>query len=431
MANENKIAIDVKKVRKDFPILKTKVNNHNLIYFDNAATTQKPESVIEAESNYYRTINSNVHRGVHQLSQLATKEYDNAHSNIADFIGAKSNEIVFTSGTTESINQIAFMLIDYLKNQKQMDLSKCNIVTTEMEHHSNFLIWQKMCEKFNIEFRVIPMNKEYNIDLENAYKLIDENTIIVACSHMSNLTGSILPIKELSKVAKEKNKESIIIVDGAQYVAHSKVDVKELDIDFYAFSGHKLYGPTGIGFYYAKSNVLEKLTPHFLGGGIVNDVSIDSHELIKNNLKFECGTPKIAQAFSMVEAINYLNKLDMNSIENYELELTQHLINELKKVDSIRIIGPEQIFNENNQLIRGSLVSFVVEGVDAFDIGEYLNQFGIAIRIGMHCAQPLLKKINITGTLRVSLSFYNTKEEIDFFITKLKKGMELFKKWTH
>lgn len=412
---------DVEKVRKDFPILSVKVNDHNLIYFDNAATTQKPECVIDAESNYYKNFNSNVHRGVHKLSQIATSEYEKSHEVVASFIGANPNEIVFTSGTTESINQIAYMLIEKLIEEKgHENLKKYNIVTSEVEHHSNFLIWQEICKKYEMEFRVIPMNNDYSINIDQAKKMIDENTYIVASSHMSNLTGTIIPIKELIQLTKEKKCYSVI--DGAQFIAHSKLNVKELDADFYAFSAHKLYGPTGLGFYYAKTEILNNLKPHYFGGGIVNKVDLNGHELISNNFKFESGTPKIAQAVAMIEAIIYLEKIGLENIEKYELELTKYCLEKIKKINGIKVIGSNTINS------RSSLISFTVENIDAFDIGEYLNQYGIALRTGMHCAQPLLNKINIAGTIRISLSFYNTKEEIDFFLEKLEKGIELFNK---
>ncbi len=405
--------LNPESIRRDFPILKTKVNNKNLIYFDNSATSLTPSIVLEAMNKYYNEYNSNVHRGVYTISQRATEEYELAHKKVADFINAEFKEIIFTKGTTESINLLAYSLTKTLKKGDE-------IVLTEMEHHSNLVPWQQLAKQKNLTLKFIKINKGSELDIDNAKKIITEKTKIVSVTHMSNVLGTINNVKELAKIA-HKNK-AIFIVDAAQSAPHLSIDVKEIDCDFLVFSGHKMLGPTGIGVLYGKKELLENLEPFLYGGDMISEVTFQ--DSIWNELpwKFEAGTPNIAEAIGLASAIDYLKKIDLIKIREYEEYLTEYLLNKLNKIENVIIYGPKEIEN------RGSVVSFNIKGIHSHDVSAILDREGIAMRGGHMCAMPLVNNVlKENSVCRVSLYSYNTTEEIDKLILAIKKVKEVFK----
>ncbi len=404
--------LNINKIRAEFPILSKIVNGKPLIYFDNGATSQKPKIVIDAVENYYNNQNANIHRGVHTLSQEITVDYENARATIQKHLNAQhSHEIIFTSGTTESINLVASSFA------KKFIAKGDEIIISAMEHHSNILPWQQVCENYGAVLKIIPINQEGELRINEFEKLISSKTKIVAITHISNTLGTINPIAEIISIAHSKNIP--VLVDGAQAVPHTSVDVQKLDCDFYVFSGHKLFGPTGVGILYGKEKWLNALPPYKVGGGTIKTVTFEKTEYADLPLKFEAGTPHIEGGIGLAKAIDYINEIGLENIAAYEHQLLEYATNEFKKIEGLKIIGEAKN--------KASVISFVVEGIHPFDIGTILDQLGIAVRTGHHCTQPLMQFYNIQGTIRASFAFYNTKEEINIFINALKKAIEMLK----
>ncbi|MAF88972.1 MAG: cysteine desulfurase [archaeon] len=403
---------DIGKIREDFPILQRKINGKPLVYLDNAASTQKPNSVINAISDFYKTSNSNVHRGVHTLSEEASELYENAHLKAIKFIGGNSiEELIFTKNTTESLNIVA-------KSWGMHNLEKGDeVVMSRMEHHSNLIPWQEVCRKTGASLKFIEMNEDLTLDMEQAEELIGNKTKIVSIVHVSNSLGTLNDIKKLGKLAHENS--ALINVDGAQSAPHMPVDVKELDCDFFAFSGHKMLGPTGIGALYGKHEHLKEMEPFITGGGMIQEVSYEKAVWDELPWKFEAGTPIIAQAIGFSAAIDYLEKIGMTEIHSYEMRLANYAVDELEKLDGLKIYCPPK---ES----RTGIVSFTLDGIHAHDIASLMNEEGIALRAGHHCTQPLMKMLGIEATARASFYIYNTMEEVDSFIEALKRAKNSF-----
>ena len=400
----NSFPVDI--IRKDFPILNKKVNNNKLVYFDNAATTQKPNIVIDSLSNYYRNYNSNIHRGVHTLAEKATQEFEETRSFVKNFINAKSeNEIIFTRGATEGINLISSSYCrGFLKKGDE-------IIISEMEHHSNIVPWQMISKEMGLKLKTISITKSGEIDLDNLKSLLNNKTKLLSIVFISNTLGTINPIKKIIKICR--NYDIKCLIDGAQASAHTIVDVQELDCDFYVFSAHKMYGPTGVGVVYGKENILEKMPPYMGGGEMIKDVSFKETSFNKLPYKFEAGTPNIGDVIGFKESINYINNIGRDIIEDYENTLRDYTNNKLQKVDGLNIVG-----TANNKI---GIFSFTIDKVHYFDLGLLLDAKGIAIRTGHHCTQPLMEKYHLDGTARLSLALYNTKDEVDYFIESLNK----------
>ena len=397
--------MDVKKIRLDFPVLKRKVNGKPLVYLDNAATTQKPKQVIDKLSDYYNNYNANVHRGIHALSEEATAEYENAREKIAKFIGAQSNEIVFTKNTTESLNILAYSALRTLKPGDE-------VVLSVMEHHSNIVPWQMLREK-GVKLKFVDINKDGTLkdELKN---LVTRKTKIVSITHSSNVLGTINPVKEIGKIAHENG--AILIVDGAQSVPHMPVDIKNLDCDFLAFSSHKMLGPTGIGVLYGQHDAFKNISPFLRGGDMIKEVHLQDTKWNDMPWRFEAGTPNIADVIGFGAAIDYLQKIGMGNIRKHEIEITKYALNIMNNITGLTVHG---LAKE-----RGSAVSFSMKGVHPHDIATILNSEGIAIRSGHLCAQPLMERLNVPAVGRASFYIYNTKEEVD----KLAEGLEKVKK---
>ncbi|MFI5164645.1 MAG: aminotransferase class V-fold PLP-dependent enzyme [Bacteroidia bacterium] len=411
--SKEKIVFDVNTIRKDFPILSRKVNDKPLIYFDNGATTQKPKQVINAIVKYYTEQNANIHRGVHRLSQDITAEYENARATIQKHINAKSaSELIFTRGTTESINFVATTFGKKFVNAGD------EIIVSEMEHHSNILPWQMLCEEKNALLKVIPINEKGELLLDEFKKLLSPKTKLVAITHVSNTLGTVNPVKEIISLAHAKGIP--VLVDGAQAIPHMKVDVQDLDADFYCFSGHKVYAPTGVGILYGKKEWLDKLPNYQVGGGTIKTVSFAKTEYAESPLRFEAGTPNIEGGIGLAVALDYINKIGLSTISVYEHELLEYATEKLSAIDGLKIIGTSKN--------KASVLSFVVENIHPLDIGMLLDAQGIAVRTGHHCTQPIMNHYHIPGTVRASFSFYNIKEEIDFFAKALVKSIERIKK---
>ena len=404
--------MDIEKIRADFPILSRKVNGKPLIYFDNGATAQKPKLVIKAIIDYYENKNANIHRGVHTLSQEVTMAYENARTTIQKHLKAEhSHEIIFTKGTTDAINLVAASF------GKKYISTGDEILISAMEHHSNILPWQQVCEEKGAVLKVIPINDAGELIISDYKRLLNEKTKIVAVTHVSNTLGTINPIEELVALAHVKNIP--VLVDGAQAVAHTTVDVQALDCDFYCFSGHKLFGPTGIGVLYGKEKWLNELPPYQVGGGTIKTVTFEKTEYEGLPLKFEAGTPHIEGGIGLAVAIDYVNALGLDNIALYEHELLMYVTEKLQKIEGLKIIGTAKN--------KASVISFIVEGAHPFDIGTILDQLGIAVRTGHHCTQPLMAHYCIQGTIRASFAFYNTKTEIDIFIKGLQRAIDMLK----
>ncbi len=398
-------------LKDDFPILSQTKNGKGLAYLDNAATTQKPKPVISAIVDYYLKSNANVHRGVYELSVKATEAYENAHKIVADFINADFEEIIFTKGTTESINLLAYSLGSTLKEGDE-------IVLTKMEHHSNLVPWQQLAKEKSLTLKFIPL-KDYRLDMNAAKKLITKKTKIVSVIHMSNVLGTINPVRELAKIAHENG--ALLIVDAAQSVSHMKIDVKSLGCDFLAFSGHKMLAPTGIGILFGKKNILQKMKPFLYGGDMIEEVTFENSRWNELPWKFEAGTPNIEGAVGLAAAINYLKKIGMENIERHNLELTEYALRELQKINGLKIIGPDSLKE------RGQIISFSMDGIHPHDVCEILGKHNVAARGGHHCAMPLMSELKIEGATRISFCIYNTKEDIDQLTEGLKRVREIFK----
>ena len=401
----------VDSIRKDFPILAQTVNGKPLVYLDNAATSQKPQCVIDSLSNYYQTINSNVHRGVHTLSQLATDDYETARSKIRGLINAESDqEIIYTRGTTESINLVAYSFGS--QNVESGD----EIIISGMEHHSNIVPWQLLCEQKGAVLKIIPITDEGELDINQYESMLSNKTKLVAVVHQSNALGTINSVKEITEMAHAFG--AVVLIDGAQSAPHMKVDVQDIGCDFFAFSGHKLYGPTGIGVLYGRTDLLDSMIPYQSGGEMIKSVTFD--KTIFNVLphKFEAGTPDIAGAIGLGAAIDYVNDIGLDTINAFESELTAYGTARLEQIAGLRIIGTSPS--------KGSVLSFTLGDIHPHDIGTILDSEGIAIRTGHHCAQPVMERYGIPATARASMSFYNTKEEIDILVAGIDKVLEIF-----
>ena len=399
--------IDVKKIRKDFPILKRKVNGQDLIYFDNAATSQTPLQVIEVITDYYSRLNANIHRGVHQLSQEATDAYEEARIKIQKhFNAAEAYEIIFTAGTTESINLVASGYNSLLKPGDELIISA-------LEHHSNIVPWQMLCEKTGAILKVIPMTLNGSLDIESYHSLLNSKTKLIFVNHVSNALGTINPIKEIINEAHTYGAK--VLIDGAQACPHIKTDVQELNVDYYVASAHKLCGPTGVGMLYGKKELLKDLPPYQGGGEMIASVTFEKTTYAGLPHKFEAGTPNICGGIAFGAALDYMNNLGFDVISQYEDELLAYATNNLKKIEGIKIYG--------EGLDKTAVISFNIGDIHPYDLGSILNQMGIAVRTGHHCAQPIMDFYEIPGTVRASFSFYNTFEEIDIMVTALKKAV--------
>jgi cysteine desulfurase / selenocysteine lyase len=411
LTKQSNIDFPVKQIRRDFPILSSRVHGKPLVYLDNAASTQKPHAVVDALKRYYLTENSNVHRGVHYLSELATKKYEAARGTVQKFLNAESEgEIIFVRGATEAINLVAAAF--GRKNVQAGD----EILITELEHHSNIVPWQMLCEERGATLRVAPINDEGEVVLEEFTRLLSSKTKIAAISHISNVLGTISPVKRMIDMAHEKGIP--VLVDGAQAVQHMRVDVRDLDADFYAFSSHKIFGPTGFGILYGKKHFLESMPPYQGGGDMIKSVTFK--KTIFNDLphKFEAGTPHIAGAIGLAAAIEYMNLFDWNIVHQYEQMLLRLAQDKLSAIQGLRIIGTARE--------KAGVVSFILDGIHPHDIGTILDQEGIAIRTGHHCAQPVMEKFGIPATARASFALYNTVEEIEALVNGIQKVQEVF-----
>ena len=398
--------LDISQIREQFPILSRKVNGHDLIYFDNGATTQKPQPVITAESNYYKNENSNVHRGVHFLSGLATDKFEATRNTIQNFINAKhSHEIIFTKGTTDSINIVASGYRSILNKGDE-------IIISELEHHSNIVPWQMCCEQSGATLKVIPLLDNGSLDMIAFENFLSENTKLVSVSHISNTLGTINPIEEIIEKAQAVGAK--VMIDGAQAAAHIPINMQSLGADFYCFSAHKLYGPTGVGVLYGKEDALNELPPYQGGGEMIKEVSFKKTTYACLPHKFEAGTPNIAGVVAFKSAIDFINGLGLSNIAKYEEELLQYATEEVLKIEGLKIYGTA----EN----KSGIISFNINELHPYDVGMIVDKMGIAIRTGHHCTQPIMERFNIPGTARISLAVYNTKDEIDVCIKAIKKA---------
>ena len=396
----------IQHIRADFPILEEKVYNKDLIYFDNAATTQKPRCVVEKIEYAYYHINANIHRGVHYLSQKATEAHEEARTTVADFLhAAKREEIIFTRGTTEAINLVATSFGDAFCKEGD------EIVVSMMEHHSNIVPWQMLCERKGMKLKVVPINGQGELDMKAFGTLLNEKTRLVSIAHVSNVLGTINPIKKIIRIAHEK--DIPVLVDGAQAVPHIPVNVVDLDADFYVFSAHKIYGPTGIGVLYGKEKWLNAIPPYQGGGEMISTVTFEKTTFNVIPFKFEAGTPDYIGSTALAEAIRYVQNIGLENIAAYENELTTYATGKLMEIEGMRIFG--------TAAEKSSVISFLVGNIHPYDVGMLLDKLGIAVRTGHHCAQPLIDSFGIPGTVRASFAFYNTKEEIDIFIEALKR----------
>lgn len=402
---------EVERIRLDFPSLQQTVYGHPLIYFDNAATSQKPKQVIERMKQYYELENSNVHRGVHYLSQLATEKYEHTRKLLQALIHAEhEHEIIFVKGTTEGINLVAQSF------GRKFVTKGDEVVISTMEHHSNIVPWQLMCESEGANLKVIPINESGEVDIEAYKKLLTDKTKIVALVHVSNTLGTVNPVQEMIKLAHDK--DIPVLLDGAQAVPHMKVDVQALDCDFYTFSSHKMFGPTGMGVLYGKEKWLEEMPPYMGGGDMIDRVTFEKTTFNTLPHKFEAGTPNIAGSIGLGAAIDYINQIGYDNISAYESDLLHYGTEKLSQIEGVRIIGTAKE--------KASVISFLVGTIHPYDLGTILDRYGIAIRTGHHCTQPLMDRFAIPGTIRASFAFYNTIAEIDRLVEAIQKGRKMF-----
>jgi len=400
----------VEDIRKDFPILSREVNGKALVYLDNGATSQKPQVVIDAITRYYTNENANIHRGVHTLSQVATAAYEEGRKKIQTWINAEhSEEVIFTKGTTDGINLIS-------NAWGRFSLQKGDeVIITEMEHHSNIVPWQMICDEKEAILKVIPVNDSGELLMEEYKNLLSSKTKMVALVHISNALGTINPVKEIVKLAHEVGAK--VLVDGAQQVAHAAPNVRDLDVDFYVFGLHKMFGPTGIGILYGKKQLLEAIPPYQGGGDMIKTVTFEKTTYNELPFKFEAGTPNISAGIATAASVDYITSLNWKEIHVHEQELLDYATIELKKIDGLKIIG--------EATNKASVISFVVKGIHAYDIGVIVDKMGIAVRTGHHCTQPLMNRFGIQGTVRASFAFYNTKEEVDLLVVALNRAIKM------
>ena len=402
---------DINKVREDFPILSRQIYGKPLVYFDNGATTQKPLCVLDAMRNEYLNVNANVHRGVHYLSQQATDLHEAARETVRKFINApKVEEVIFTRGTTESLNLVVSSFGDRFLSEGD------EVIVSVMEHHSNIVPWQLLAAKKGIEIKVIPMTDEGDVVMEEYEKLFNEKTRIVSITQVSNVLGTINPVKEMIRIAHEH--EVPVMVDGAQSTPHMKVDVQDLDCDFFAFSGHKIYGPTGIGVLYGKEKWFDEMPPYQGGGEMIESVSFEKTTFEKLPFKFEAGTPDYVATHGLATALNYVTELGLDNIFAHEEELTRYAMEQMKEIPGMRLFGTSQH--------KDAVISFLVGDIHHLDMGTLLDRLGIAVRTGHHCAEPLMHRLGISGTVRASFALYNTKEEVDALIAGIKRVSQMF-----
>jgi len=401
--------LDIQAIRKDFPILQREVNGKPLVYLDNAATSQTPQQVIDCIVDYYQNYNANIHRGVHTLSQEATDAYEAARQKIQKHFNiAHSYEVIFTSGTTDSINLVANGFTSFLKKGDE-------ILVSAMEHHSNIVPWQMLCERTGAVLKVIPMNLDGELVMEEYHKLLSERTKLVFCNHVSNALGTINPIKEIIDAAHKVG--AAVLIDGAQAAAHIKADLQALDVDFYTVSAHKMCGPTGVGMLYGKEEWLKKLPPYQGGGEMIAEVTFEKTTYADLPHKFEAGTPNICGGIAFGAALDYMNNIGLDAITQYEDELVEYATEQLLTIDGLKIYG--------TAAHKTSVISFNIEGVHPYDIGTIVDKLGIAVRTGHHCAQPIMDFYKIPGTVRASFSFYNTKEEVDRLVEGVKRARNM------
>lgn len=412
------MSLDFSRHKNDFPILKRKVRGGNtLIYLDSGATSQKPEIVIEAEANFYRTKNAAVHRGAHLVAEEASEVYEGARENIARFIGAKSDEVIFTKSATESLNLIAYSLGN--PESKFHLKSGDEIVVSEMEHHANLIPWQQLAKRVGAKLTWFKITDEGRLDLSDIDKLINKKTKIVAITHQSNVLGTIVPLALITKAAHAVG--AVVVLDACQSAPHFAVDVKKLEVDFLAFSGHKVLGPTGIGVLWGKVELLDQLEPSLFGGSMVDSVTMQGATWAKAPRKFEAGVPNMAQAVGLSAAIDYISEIGMDKVAQHEQDLTKQLISGLQNISGVQVVGPVDMKD------RGGVVSFTVDGVHPHDVGQYLDQFGIAVRTGHHCAWPLMRRLNLVGTTRASFHLYNDENEVKVLLDTVSKIKDYFK----
>ena len=400
---------NIESIRNDFPILSTKVNGSQLIYLDNAATSQTPNCVIDSISDYYKTLNSNIHRGVHKLSQLATEKYENSRKKFKEHLNASStSEIIFTSGTTHSINLVSNGFTKFLNKGDE-------IIVSQLEHHSNIVPWQMLCEKTGAVMKVIPMNDHGELKVSEFLKLLNNKTKVVFVNHVSNALGTINPIETI--IEKSHEVGAAVLIDGAQAAPHFEIDVKKLDVDFYVCSAHKLCGPTGVGILYGKKEWLEKLPPYQGGGEMIDEVSFEKTSYAELPNKFEAGTPNIAGVIASGVALDYVNQIGLKNIKEYEDYLLNYATSKLKEIEGMKIYGESKY--------KTSVISFNIGEIHPYDIGSVIDNMGIAVRTGHHCAQPIMDYFDIPGTIRISFCFYNTTKEIDSLMLALKKACNM------
>ncbi|WP_127140422.1 aminotransferase class V-fold PLP-dependent enzyme [Flagellimonas marinaquae] len=401
--------LDIQTIRKDFPILHRKVNGQPLVYLDNAATSQTPQQVIDVIVDYYQGYNANIHRGVHTLSQEATDAYEAARQKIqTHFNIAKAHEVIFTSGTTDAINLVANGFTSFLKKGDE-------VLVSAMEHHSNIVPWQMLCERTGATLKVIPMNLNGELIMEEYHKLLSEKTKLVFCNHVSNALGTINPIKEIIDAAHQAG--AAVLIDGAQAAPHIKADLQALDVDFYTVSAHKMCGPTGVGILYGKEEWLNKLPPYQGGGEMIAEVTFEKTTYADLPHKFEAGTPNICGGIAFGAALDYMNHIGFDAIAQYENELLQYATEQLLTIDGLKIYG--------TATNKTSVISFNIKGIHPYDIGTIVDKLGIAVRTGHHCAQPIMDFYKIPGTVRASFSFYNTKEEVDRLVEGVKRAKNM------
>lgn len=411
MANTEKRKFSVREIRQDFPALRQTIYGKNLIYFDNGATSQKPQLVLDAINQYYSKNNANIHRGVHFMSQQATSEYETSRRYIQQYLNAeKSEEIIFTKGTTDGINLVAYSFGQLLSAGDE-------ILISAMEHHSNIVPWQLLCERRGLILKVIPINSRGELKMDAYDELLSEKTKLVAVTHISNTLGTINPVKEI--IAKAHAVGAKVLIDGAQSIQHTRIDVQDMDCDFFVFSGHKVFGPTGIGVLYGKEAILDSMPPYQGGGDMIARVTFERTTYNELPFKFEAGTPHIAGGICLGTALQYLSQFNIEDIENYERDLADYAQDLMSTFEGVKIIGTAKN--------KTSVVSFHVDGIHPFDVGTLLDKQGIAVRTGHHCTQPLMDIFGIPGTIRASFAFYNTREEIDTFIAAVEKSLSMLR----
>ena len=403
--------MSLKNIKKDFPILEQKINGKNLVYLDSAATTQKPKEVINSLNNYYNETNSNIHRGVHTLSQKATEKYEKAREKIANFIDASSSkEIIFVRGATEAVNLVANSYARPLLREND------EILISQMEHHANIVPWQMICEEKKAKLKIIPIDKSGELIMSEVKELINEKTKFISLNHVSNSLGTINPIKKIIDIAHQKNIK--IMIDGAQAVQHLEISMKDIDADFYCFSGHKMYAPTGIGILYGKKELLEEMPPYQGGGDMIKSVTFEKTTYNDIPNRFEAGTPNISGAIALGKAIEYINQIGIRNINKHEEDLLNYATSKLKKINEVKIIGEAKE--------KAAVLSFIIEGIHPHDIGTIMDSHGIAIRAGHHCTQPIMDFYNVPATARASFAIYNTKDDVDKLIDGIQKTKEVF-----